>query len=193
MAFGVPKPQDGMVPFASLQAPEASQGVASNFGPLAQAMDAPTLQAKPKVNWLGVLADALAGAAGRQGPYASMLMQQRQQDQEDQRFDRRQQSELETQKSLYLWKQLHETPAPTEYERALAAAGIMPGSPEYIQHMGKYVQMKESPIWNYTDPATGAIMLGTKSAPIGPQILDTLPPGATPIGGPSPSGSGGFR
>ena len=37
---------------------------------------------KPGINWLGVLADALAGAAGREGPYAASMMAQRQQQQQ---------------------------------------------------------------------------------------------------------------
>ena len=32
---------------------------------------------KPGVNWLGVLADALAGAAGREGPYTAQMQAQR--------------------------------------------------------------------------------------------------------------------
>ena len=39
---------------------------------------------KPGINWLGVLADALAGAAGREGPYAASMMAQRQQQQQAQ-------------------------------------------------------------------------------------------------------------
>ena len=37
---------------------------------------------KPGINWLGVLADAFAGAAGREGPYAASMMAQRQQQQQ---------------------------------------------------------------------------------------------------------------
>ena len=39
---------------------------------------------KPGINWLGVLADAFAGAAGREGPYAASMMAQRQQQQQAQ-------------------------------------------------------------------------------------------------------------
>jgi hypothetical protein len=194
MAFGIPAPQGGMTPFSSLTQPQVAPEVGGpNFGPLAQAMNPPQLQAKPKMNWLGILADALAGAAGRQGPYATMLMQQRQQDMENSQYEHRQQSELQRQKDLYLWEQQNKAdPAPTEYERALQAAGIKPGTPEYIKHMSNFVQMKENPTWTYTDPVTGAIMLGTKAPPQQPPILDTLPPGARPIGGQTPSASGGF-
>jgi hypothetical protein len=81
------------------------------------------------------------------------------------------------------------TPAPTEYERALQASGIKPGTPEWAQHMGSFVNMRENPPFTYVDPSTGAVMMGARSQP---QILDALPPGARPIGGPTPSASGGF-
>jgi hypothetical protein len=147
---------------------------------------------KPKINWLGVLADALSGAAGQPGMYAREMMRQREQETEDQRYFRHHQQQIEDEKNLYLWKQAHpETPAPNEYERALQAAGIAPGTPEYVQHMGNYIKMKENPTWTYTDPATGALMMGSKGPP------QAAPSGVTftPLddGGPSPSGSGGFR
>ena len=156
-------------------------------GPLAQAV-AP----KPKINWLGVLADALSGAAGQTPLYTQSLLKQREDDREDRRYQLRQNAAIEAQKAFYLWKQEHpNTPAPTEYERALAAAGIQPGTPKYVEHMKNLVQMKENPVWTYTDPTTGAIMMGSKG-PVQPEILPSLPPGAKPIGGPTPSASGGF-
>jgi hypothetical protein len=112
-----------------------------------------------------------------------MLMQQKLQDREDERYQQRQNAELEQQKNLYLWKLAHpDAPAPTEYERALTAAGITPGSEAYIQHMKNYVQMKENPVFTYTDPATGALVMGSKGVQQ-PEILNELPPGARPLGG----------
>ncbi len=44
---------------------------------LMQAASAPPAPAKPKINWLGVLADALSGAAGQPGQYAASMREQR--------------------------------------------------------------------------------------------------------------------
>lgn len=161
-------------------------GISGAGGPLAPAM-------KPGVNWLGVLADALAGAAGKQGPYASMLAQQRQMQMEEQTYQHHKADALDMWRQQQEYGAAHPKPlAPTEYDRALDAAGIKPGTPEYVQHMTNFLKMKENPVWTYTDPATGAIMMGSKG-PVQPQ---TAPPGVTftPIdeGGPPPGAAGGF-
>jgi hypothetical protein len=176
MPFGVPSQQS---PY--------SAGFVDLPHPMAQAV-AP----KPKVNWLGVLADALAGAAGREGPYASMLMQQRQSQQEEDRYQRHRAD------SFDLWRQQQDyqaqhpnPPQPTEYERMLQAAGYAPGTPEYVDHVRNYVNMKENPPYYFTDPTTGQLKMVPRNAG------GAAPQGVTftPIdeGGPSPSGSGGFR
>ena len=51
--------------------------MAQNMGQIGEAMAGPK---KPGINWLGVLADTLAGAAGREGPYAAQMQAQRQQE-----------------------------------------------------------------------------------------------------------------
>lgn len=63
-------------------------------------ISAPPLQAsapapaKAKPNWVGIIADALAGAMGREGPYAAMMQRERAAEQEEAQWTRRQQSEL---------------------------------------------------------------------------------------------------
>jgi hypothetical protein len=122
-----------------------------------------------------------------------MMQEAAQAKRESAEYDRRRQQALQDQMTMFDYRAAHpEAPAPTEYERALAAAGIMPGTPDYITHMKNYVQMKENPVWTYTDPSTGALMMGSKGPVQQPEILSTLPPGAKPIGGPSLGGSGGF-
>jgi hypothetical protein len=148
---------------------------------------------QPKINWLGVLTDALAGAAGKEGPYASMLMQQRQLQQQQAMQQMQSDRELNREKALFDYESANKTPQPTEYERALQAAGIQPGTPEYAQHMKNYVQVRENPPYFYTDPTSGQTMM----------IPRTMAPGTpapsgvtfTPLddGGPTPRASGGFR
>jgi hypothetical protein len=145
---------------------------------------------KPKINWLGVLADALSGAVGRPGMYAHEMMRQRELETEDQRYARRHQQQMDEEKNLYLWKQQHpEAPQPTEYERALQAAGIGAGTPAFIEHMKKYIDMKENPVWTYTDPATGAVMRGSKgpTQPLTDEQIEQMERGQS--GG---SSAGGF-
>jgi hypothetical protein len=64
----------------------------------------------------------------------AMMQQQRQADMED--FEKKQQIELR-----------YRPPAqPTEYERLLQAMGVQPGTPDYQEHVGRYVGAKENPI-----------------------------------------------
>lgn len=56
-----------------MQQPLGQEAAASMQGALQQ-------QRKPGVNWLGVLADTLAGAAGREGPYAASMRAKQERD-----------------------------------------------------------------------------------------------------------------
>lgn len=81
------------------------------------------------------------------------------------------------------------TPAqPTEYERMLAAAGITPGSPDYLKHVQAYVSMKENPI---VMTPYGPMPYSAVTAP--QQVAKPVGK-ITPIeeGGPSLGGSGMF-
>jgi hypothetical protein len=164
-------------------------------GPLAAAV-AP----KPKINFLGVLADALAGAAGRQGPYASMLMEQRQQDQQEQAYQHHRSDQFD------LWRQEQDYQAahpqaqpPSGYARELIDMGIQPGTPEFVSRMDAHLKAIDDPVITtqlpgdriYSGPrsglgaALGGASNGIPSAPVGPLV---------PIGGQSgASSAGGFR
>jgi hypothetical protein len=213
MMGGAPQPQ-GQMPPAQGQLPPMNQGAqppqegrmgGPNIGALESQL--PQLQPKAPGGMFGgdgkfgigqALVAALNGYLASRGNPVGMANIKMMQDamrskREGAEYDRRRQQQLQDQISMYDYRAAHpEAPAPTEYERALSAAGIMPGTPEYAKHMNNYVQMKENPVWTYTDPATGAVMMGSKGPMQQPEIIPTLPPGAKPIGGPSPSGSGGF-
>lgn len=86
------------------------------------------------------------------------------------------------------WELDNPAPGDTEYDRALAAQGIVPGTPEYAQHMATIGRIHENPM----------VM-----TPYGPMPYSQVnpapqpaPPGVTftplPEGGPTPGGSGGF-
>jgi len=59
----------------------------------------PSAPAKQKINWMGVLADALSGAAGQPGQYAAGLRQERKEqsayERGEQQYNSRRQSELD--------------------------------------------------------------------------------------------------
>jgi hypothetical protein len=123
-----------------------------------------------------------AGQYGLQMLNQRRMMAQRQQ-QEDADYQRKRQDALTDYEAKQKIDQRYpNVPAPTEYERALQAAGILPGTPQWQQHMSNYVNMRENPPFTYVDPTTGAVMMGARAAPQ-QQLLDTLPPGAKPIGG----------
>ncbi len=152
-------------------------------------MSAPPAQGgKPKINWLGVLADALAGAAGRPGPYAQSMERQRQEQTAYERGEQQYRRQRADSRDDFLWKQQNENRAPDEFTRLMDAAGITPD-----QRPGMYKQALDRKI---NPPRTivmadgtvmelpgGASPMPVPQAPIGP---------LTPIGGPMPQASGGF-
>ena len=87
----------------------------------------PTAPAKPKINWMGVLADALSGAAGQPGQFAASM---RQQQAEQTAFERGEQQyrthradSLADQRSLYDYKAAHPDDQLSQYlELARTAA-----------------------------------------------------------------------
>jgi hypothetical protein len=194
MAFGQPLVAGDQPPLnldAILGGPAVKQGVGFvNLpqSPMAQAT------AKPKVNWLGVLADALAGAAGRQGPYAEMMMKEREHQQVLDDYNRKRTDENADWQTHYDYERNHpKDTAGTEFERGLQAVGAVPGTDAYTQHWKDRLDAIEHPPYFYTDPATGQPMM----IPRGRAPGTPAPQGVTftPVddGGPSPGGSGGFR
>ncbi len=79
MMIGQRKPWETAFPDMAPMSVDTPQFALPPAAPVAPAM-APAMApaGKPKINWMGVLADALAGAAGQPGQYAQRMERQRQ-------------------------------------------------------------------------------------------------------------------
>lgn len=146
---------------------------------------------KKGINWLGVLADALAGAAGRPGPYASMMAQQREAQAEEDRYQRHRADSFDMWREQQEYQAAHPAPRqPSETERMIDALTQM---------------APDDPRRPYYESAVNKPQAVTVTNPDGSQELRFIRPGQvgqaparpvgklTPIGGPTPSASGGFR
>lgn len=120
---------------------------------------------KPKVNMLGVLADMLAGAAGREGPYATMMAEQRRLDALNSREDAQWQREREAKRADAMMPRVEEVggavgmldpsrqsfepfyTTPQPFERYAVAQGFRPGTPEYARAVEDYR------LGSWSDPA----------------------------------------
>lgn len=137
---------------------------------------------------MGIIADALAGAAGRQGPFAAQMMRQREQEQEEANWGRRLEREQEIksrfpdvspmERDVQAWDRMG--PAQRETYKQMKAV-TAPDPDVFITLPNGHV---------YAGPRSGlaAAMMGGGQPPAKP--IGKL----TPIdGGPTPPASGGFR
>jgi len=154
----------------------------------------------------GVLSDALAGAMGRPGQFAAMLGQQREREQaaqqEQARWHRDRQAGIEdfrTRQQIEL--QYRPPPAPTEFERNLAASGVLPGTPEWVAaHRDVVRNQREGAPVAFDINGDGALDLvprsylrdRSSSTPAAQGSIPPPPPGFVYEGGPTPSASGNF-
>lgn len=171
---------------------------------------------KPKTNWLGILADALSGAAGTTPLYAQRMFQQRQQDREEQQYEQRLHLEEQMRRNqpfhtadadgnvvqidpangssrvLY-----HGTPKPTGLAAEVADLRANGATEADIK---TFIGNKIDPIHmaTGTDAQGNTVLTPYRTSQFGqpsgpPRVLNALPPGAVPIdGGPSPRGSATF-
>jgi len=104
----------GINPHAPM--PGVDTGVPDVLGSMDPGMGgiaAPSAGAAPQkhgVNWVGVLADALAGASGRPGPYAAQMTQDRQLRQQEAIYQRRLQDQRDTWLAQQEWERVHPKP-----------------------------------------------------------------------------------
>ena len=165
-------------------------GLFGSYGmnPMQEGTFAPTMQqpAQPTrrgglfgsgLHWndvAGIVGDALLSANGSQPIYAANLMQQRQQDNLLKRMQAQRQAELQDQMALYDYKRANPEPADDSFTRALAAAGIQRGTPEYMAMARKRAEMLTNPVQLVPDGFGGV-------NPVRPYGEDDAPP-AAPVG-----------
>lgn len=176
---------------------------AGDFGDRPQGIDQAAAYAGPKpkgglfgsgVKWqqvMGAVGDALLAANGNSTmPYTMMQAQKQSQERTLQRADQQRQRELQDQISLYDYKRANPEPANDTFTRALAAAGIQPGTPEYMAYAKKRAGMLTNPVQLIPDGYGGV----NPVRPYGEEEQPPAPVGRlTPYsGGPMQPASGGF-
>ena len=139
---------------------------------------------------LGALSDGVLAANGQGMPYASMITQQRQQDNQLKRLAAQQQAELQQQMALYDYKRANPMPQNDSFTRAMKQAGYVEGTPEWQALAKKRAEMMTNPVQLVQDGFGGV-------QPYRPYDDGDVPEGPvgplTPYnGGPMPSASGGF-
>lgn len=86
--------------------------MAQNMGQIGEAMAGPK---KPGINWLGVLADTLAGAAGREGPYAAQMQAQRQQEAAAQQSQAQREASMQDFREKFDYQRANQPPPKPHY------------------------------------------------------------------------------
>ncbi len=132
----------------------------------------PQAPAKPKINWMGILADALSGAAGQPGQYAASMREQRREQSALERGEQQYQRRRLDDQTDWMARQQYENAnrRPTGFGAELAEAGYVPGTPEYNQRMQTRIANQLDPIVNmntpsgyYMGPRSGMTSSGTSS------------------------------
>lgn len=139
----------------------------------------------------GILGDSLLAANGQGMPYTQNMLQQRQQENLLKRQALEQQQELARQIQLYDYKRNNPYPGDDSFTRALAAAGIMPGTPRYQELAARRAEMLTNPVQLIQDGYGGV----TPYRPYGGgnEAPPTAPVGKLrPLGGPAGNGGGMF-
>lgn len=85
----------------------------------------------------GIIADALAGATGRAPVFGQMMQQQRQQQAEEAQWTRRRQIERQQGREDKVWERDNLPSQGDSLERALKASGVLPGTPKWVEAMGR--------------------------------------------------------
>ncbi|MBA4092039.1 MAG: hypothetical protein C0494_15815 [Sphingobium sp.] len=81
---------------------------------------------KQGVNWMGILADTLAGAAGQPGPYAARMAQERQLAQQETLYQRRLKDQRDTWLAQQQWERANPAPrAPHYWETNDGSLGVI--------------------------------------------------------------------
>lgn len=191
---GQQAPQDDPMGGAGLGMQQATQQASPQMmGQGAQQFSQEQAPKKPGVNWWGVLADALAGAAGREGPYAASMRARQEQEAAQEHARQQREASMQDGRAKFLFEQQYkrenpEPHQPDDFERSLIGGGILPGTPEWAEANRQRSQNFTDPIVNvqtptgyYSGPRSGlaAAMQGGAQQPVG---------GLTPVGKLKPLG-----
>ncbi len=158
---------------------------------------APLPPAKPKANWAGILADAIAGAMGNPGQYAAVENQRREQEQQQAQWGLRRRGELEDYEAKQQIEQRYRQPDVSPMERDAQAWQRM--APEQRAAYGEFKSMGALDPDVFTTLPNGQFYAGPRSGLAaalggGGSPAKTAPRGRlTPVeGGPTLPASGGF-
>ena len=154
----------------------------------------PTMQPhKPGINWMGVLADTLAGAAGREGPYMASMMAQQKQQEAAQAAAAQRQASMQDWQSKFQYLQDHKVQEPDNFTRTLQAAGIDPASPQGVAMFKKRAEMLTNPMQLMSDGYGGFKPVHANGeAPASGVATDDDWNSAKDYGGGASNGTGGF-
>jgi len=201
-------------------------GDLSNPAPSVPAAIKPGAWSKDGKAWkiLGIIGDAMQAATGGQGTYLPAFMDLQKQTADE----RKRQQELAQaatalqhmgrtpdeiaalQSGAVKYSDLVAKPSEDSFLRALDAAGIKEGTPEYVALARKRAEMLTNPVQLVSDGMGGQVAVRPNSAPVGslphansPEDIAHLAPGSQFIapdgsirivpGGPTQPASGGFR
>lgn len=171
------RPARGFDPYMPQQQPMFDMDV-PDVAPIP--MQAP---AKPKPNWMGILADALAGAAGRPAMYAQQQYQQRAEQSALERGEEQYQRRRMDNREDRIWERDNTPKSPYRWESndgSLMEMG-QDGNPRLV-----YQDPTPKEKWVF-DPVRGYVNINAGSA------APTAPVGRlTPLGGQTPPASGNF-
>jgi hypothetical protein len=177
----------GMADMTPQQAPAPAMAnpMAAMSGQMAQTSNA-LAPKKPGINWLGVIADALAGAAGREGPYAAQMQRQREMDYAAQQGQQERMNKRDDWQWQKQWELDHPNPinndTVNDYQFILQQSG-KDAADQYLQ--GRYDPVVNIPLGDgrtYIGPRSGA-----------PSAVNGLQGGQTPqrpVGKLTPIGGG---
>lgn len=141
---------------------------------------------------LGAIGDALAQQNGVQPLYAPNMMALRQQRMAADAAEAKRQADMQDWQTKYDYEANHPKQTEDVFTRALAAAGIMPGTPEYTAMAHKRAEMLTNPVQIVSDGMGGYVAARPYQQPTD---IPTAPVGdLMPYnGGPTPAASGNFR
>ncbi len=178
------RPARGLDPY--MPQPMIERPAILDAPPIAVPQAAP---AKPKINWLGVLADALSGAAGQPGMYAQRMQQERREQSALERGEEQYQRRRMDDREDKIWQRDNAPRAPYRWESN--DGSLMEMGPQGPVVVYKDPTPKEK--WVF-DPVRGYVNMNAMAPAAAPNRLDALPPGARmlPSGGQSQPATGGF-